>query len=293
MGLFDSLFGRVKCAACGAEVGAPRRRKLKEEAICSDCASKLSPWFDGRKGSDIEDIRAQLAARDKNRSELLPAFSATKAFGDLGCFLINEEAGTFVAIADPSEGVFGNQRKVTRIDQVAARNPDVIGLDKVLSADLDIIETRHEEKHAIEGEMVSYDPKHWVYSYRFVMEVKVDHPYIGTIRVQLNDGTVQIANEGERLAGSERKSLAEWLLERPDLDLGRGSVVRDDASVRAQLARNSYVVSDNAFGFRCTPRNREEIARYAYLLAVARQVQLALLPNLETLAHPRQSEGAA
>ena len=70
MGLFDNLFKKKNCDICGGEIGLLGNRKLEDGNLCKDCAAKLSPWFDGRRHSTVEEIRKQLELREANKNEV-------------------------------------------------------------------------------------------------------------------------------------------------------------------------------------------------------------------------------
>ena len=61
MGLFDKKY----CDVCGEKIGLLGNRKLEDGNLCKDCAAKLSPFFSGRKNATVEEIKAQLAYREK------------------------------------------------------------------------------------------------------------------------------------------------------------------------------------------------------------------------------------
>ena len=56
MGLFDKKI----CDICGEKIGLLGNRKLDDGNLCKDCAKKLSPWFEDRRHSTVEDIKRQL-----------------------------------------------------------------------------------------------------------------------------------------------------------------------------------------------------------------------------------------
>ena len=70
MGLFGKLFDKKECAICGGEIGLLGNRKLEDGNMCKDCAAKLSPWFDDRRNSTVEQIQAQLDYREANKKEV-------------------------------------------------------------------------------------------------------------------------------------------------------------------------------------------------------------------------------
>ena len=57
MGLFDKKI----CDICGEKIGLLGNRKLDDGNLCKDCAKKLSPWFEERRHSTVEDIKRQLS----------------------------------------------------------------------------------------------------------------------------------------------------------------------------------------------------------------------------------------
>ena len=69
MGLFD-VFKKKECCICGNEVGLLGNRKLEDGNMCSKCAKKLSPWFEDRRGSTVQQIREQLEYRGENEKKL-------------------------------------------------------------------------------------------------------------------------------------------------------------------------------------------------------------------------------
>ena len=173
MGLFD----RKYCDVCGEKIGLLGNRKLEDANLCKKCAAKLSPWFNDRRHSTLEEIRAQLAYRERNR-ETVRAFHATRVFGS-GCrkLMIDEDAGTFL-IASSSN--------------LAEENPDVVEVSSVTGCELDIRESRSEVyRKDDEGKNVSYDPKRYEYSYNFYVIIRVDHPYFDEMDFQLNRSSVQ------------------------------------------------------------------------------------------------------
>lgn len=64
MGLFDKKI----CDICGEKIGLLGNRKLDDGNLCKDCAKKLSPWFEDRRHSTVEDIKRQLEYREKTKS---------------------------------------------------------------------------------------------------------------------------------------------------------------------------------------------------------------------------------
>ena len=66
MGLFDKKY----CSICGEKIGLLGNRKLEDGNLCKDCAKKLSYWFDDRRHSTVDEIKAQLAYREENQKKV-------------------------------------------------------------------------------------------------------------------------------------------------------------------------------------------------------------------------------
>ena len=75
MGLFD----KKNCDICGEKIGLLGNRKLDDGNLCKNCARKLSPWFEERRHSTVEDIKRQLAYREQNK-QLVQSFVVTRQF---------------------------------------------------------------------------------------------------------------------------------------------------------------------------------------------------------------------
>ena len=268
MGLFD----KKTCAVCGAKIGALSGKKLSDGNLCKDCVKQLSPWFDAYKESSTVEIRAQLAAREANR-EALKDFKMTKSFGEFGAILIDEEHRRFLVVDDTATSLFGERSEVTTLEEVIDRNPDVLEFSQVRDVDIDIVQTQREEKQTVNGEQVSYDPRHIRYMYEFALVIRVEHPYISAIRVVMNNGAVQILNEGERLKNKIGLMLAEYLLDLPIRNVKTEARIYDNNSLKAWLLRNPYAMPDYSYGFKCSLKNWKEIQRYGYYLLMVQEVK--------------------
>ena len=194
MGLFGKLFEKKECAFCGGEIGLFGNRKLEDGNMCKECANKLSPWFDDRRHSTVEQIAEQLEYREANR-EKVAAFEATLILGDETKVLLDEDACVFL---------------VTSERDICAANPDVIDFSDVTGCKLDVDETHYELTHInSEGESVSYRPPRYRYSYDFYLTIYVRNPYFEEIRFKLNRGSVDMES-GYGLMGSSPAMNAEY-----------------------------------------------------------------------------------
>ena len=179
MGLFD-VFKKKDCDICGKEVGMFGYKKLEDGEICKDCVKLLSPWFDDRRHSTVEQIKAQLAYREENRAQL-GDFHPTRTFGDRARIYVEYQDSVPVRFA------------VTRYDDLIEENADLIRFKDVLSFRTDIQEDREEiMRENANGEEVSYQPPRYNYQYDFIVEIQVNNPFFSEIRIQLNSDPVEI-----------------------------------------------------------------------------------------------------
>ena len=204
MGLFGNMFEKKYCAVCGNEIKILGNRKLEDGNLCKDCAEKLSPWFDERRHSTVEQIKAQLAYREENRPKAL-AFNTTRSYGRCPSKLLTDEgAGTFM---------------ITSASDFAKANPDVLDLTQITSCILDTQEHKSELKQKnAEGKMVSYNPPRYEYSYDFYVKFTVNHPYIDDMRIRLNPSAVKTGRFSQKnpnagmAAGTRPKTAADAAL---------------------------------------------------------------------------------
>ena len=82
MGLFDKKI----CDICGEKIGLLGNRKLDDGNLCKDCAKKLSPWFEDRRHSTVEDIKRQLEYREKTKSRNGFLYNTSDQYQKLQCF---------------------------------------------------------------------------------------------------------------------------------------------------------------------------------------------------------------
>ena len=273
------LFKKENCCLCGGKTGLLDKKCL-DGKVCKDCAKKLSVWFDDYKNADKTQLNAQLLTRADD-AERAKAGNFTKIFGEFGVILIDENARQFIAFPDTSKGLFGSQRTVKSIDDVMDLGPDVIDFDMVEDFDIDITETSREEKRTVNGQQESYDPPHILYMETFTLRMKIRHPYIQSVYIQLNDGAVQIHNLGRRLWTDPGRKLAAHLLGLPGLVKENQAAVYDNASLLHAFYQSPYEMPDYSYGFKCTSTNWEEIRRYQYYLAMAREIQNIIMGKAE------------
>jgi len=197
MALFGKLFEKKECAICGGEIGLLGNRKLEDGNMCKECAKKLSPWFDDRRHSTIEQINEQLAYREANKQRVA-SFRASRTFGEgYTKLFLDESAGAFMVSSADSP------------NEWREANPDVIDLANVTSCELEIDEDRTEiMRKDREGKDVSYNPPRYTYSYDFYIQLHVRSPYFDDIRFQINRSSVELEGQDMQrsLGGGMRQS---------------------------------------------------------------------------------------
>ena len=183
MGLFGKLFDKKECSICGGEIGLLGNRKLEDGNLCKDCAKKLSPWFDDRRHSTVDQIAAQLDYREANQDKVA-AFRTTRTLGEGTKVLLDEDAGVFM---------------VASTRNFAEENPDVLAFSDVTGCVLDIDEDTTEiMRETPDGEEVSYNPPRYEYSYDFDAEITVNNPYFDDIRFRINRDTLNLETVSRR-----------------------------------------------------------------------------------------------
>ena len=265
------LFKKENCVLCGEKAGM-LDKKCYDGKVCKNCTKKLSVWFDDYKGADKGILEAQLSIREMNADQA-QYMNFNRIFGEFGVILIDEAERKFIAFPSTSTKFFGNQRKVTSIDDVIDLGPDIIDFDMVEDFELDITETSREEKYTQDGQQVSFNPPHILYMETFTLRMKINHPYIKSIYIQLNDGAVQIKNLGRRQWTDPGRKLAAHLLNLPGLVKENQAEVFDNESLLNTFLRSSYEMPDYSYGFKCTLENWADIQKYQYYLAMAREIE--------------------
>lgn len=134
MGLFDKKI----CNICGEKIGLLGNRKLDDGNLCKDCAKKLSPWFEERRHSTVEDIKRQLEYREKNKKAVMD-------------FCITRQINTrnYNVFIDDNKGNFTVARKLD-----VNENPDIVPLSAIVQCRVDVDQQQQEETYTKDGETV-------------------------------------------------------------------------------------------------------------------------------------------
>lgn len=183
MAFFGKLFEKKECAICGGEIGLLGNRKLEDGNMCKNCAAKLSPWFDDRRNSTVEQIQAQLDYREANKEEVA-AFHTTRVFGEATKIYLDEDARKFMVTSAGSP------------NDIAKANPDVLAFSDVTGCELDINEHKREITRADkDGKQVSYNPPRYEFQYDFYVIIRVRNPYFDDIRFKINRDSVDLESQ--------------------------------------------------------------------------------------------------
>ncbi len=170
------LFTKKNCSVCGEQIGLLGNRKLEDGNLCKHCAGKLSPWFNERRHSTVEDIIGQLQYREENRAKVA-AFQTTFQAGESHKLFLDEPHGCFMV-------AYGNN--------LESENPDVIPCQQITGVEVDVADTRTEvKKDDGNGSKVSYNPPLYDYNYTFYLVILVNHPYIDKIRFSINSSSIK------------------------------------------------------------------------------------------------------
>ena len=191
MGFFGKIFEKKECAICGGEIGLLGNRKLEDGNMCKECANKLSPWFDDRRNSTVDQIKEQLDYREANKAEVA-AFQTTRVFGESTKIYMDEDACKFMVTSAKTP------------NDIQKANPDVIEFSAVTGCNLDINEHRREiTRTDKDGKAVSYNPPRYEYQYDFYVIIRVRNPYFDEIKFKINADSVDLESQApQRMAST-------------------------------------------------------------------------------------------
>ena len=176
MGLFDKKI----CDICGEKIGLLGNRKLDDGNLCKDCAKKLSPWFEERRHSTVEDIKRQLEYREKNKKAVMD-------------FCVTRQINTrnYNVFIDDNKGNFTVARKLD-----VNENPDIVPLSAIVQCRVDVDQQQQEETYTKDGETVSYQPPVYKYEFDYTMRIKVRTQWFDDMDFRLN--TFSISSDKRR-----------------------------------------------------------------------------------------------
>ena len=177
MGLFDKKY----CDICGEKIRLLSNRKLDDGNLCKECTQKLSPWFEERRHSTVEEIRCQLAYREQNK-EMVQKFNVTRQIS----------TKTYNVFIDDTQGNFTIAHKLD-----VKENPDIVPLSAVLQCKMDIEQDRKEETYTKDGKTVSYDPPVYKYEYQYRMKIQVRSSWFDDMDFRLHNFSIEQDDRAE------------------------------------------------------------------------------------------------
>ena len=131
MALFGKLFEKKICSVCGGEIGLLGNRKLSDGNCCKKCAGELSPGFEDRRESTVEQIKEQLQYRADNAEQLKS-------------FVVSEIIGEYQKMYVEKVNDIPTRFFVTSESRYLDENPDIIPFENVISCSVDIDENEEE-----------------------------------------------------------------------------------------------------------------------------------------------------
>ena len=179
MGLFDKKY----CDICGEKIGLLGNRKLDDGNLCKECAKKLSPWFEERRHSTVEDIKRQLEYREANK-EKVQNFRITRRI----------TTKKYTVFLDETQGNFTIAHNLD-----TKENPDILSLSDVVQCNMDVKQDRIEETYTKDGKTVSYQPPVYKYEYYYSMKIQVRSPWFDDMDFQLHSFAIEQENRAEMM----------------------------------------------------------------------------------------------
>ena len=174
MGLFDKKI----CDICGEKIGLLGNRKLDDGNLCKNCAKKLSPWFEERRHSTVEDIKRQLEYRENNKKAVMD-------------FYITRQISTRNYTDDHKKN-FTVARKLD-----VNENPDIVPLSAIVQCRVEVDRQQIEKTYTKDGKTVSYQPPIYDYEFDYTMRIKVNTPWFDDMDFRLNTFSISSEKRGE------------------------------------------------------------------------------------------------
>ena len=177
MGFFDKKY----CDICGEKIGLLGNRKLEDGNLCKECAKKLSPWFEERRHSTVDDIKRQLEYRKQNETKV-QNFHITRQI----------KTKTYNVYIDDTQGNFTIAHSLD-----IRENPDILPLSAIVQCRLDVQQDQIEETYTKDGKTVSYQPPVYKYEYNYSMKIQVRSPWFDDMNFRLHNFAIEQEKRAE------------------------------------------------------------------------------------------------
>ena len=162
------LLGNRICSICRGNTGLFGNRKLYDGRMCKSCAKKTSPHIKDIRKTTISDMKAHLAYREANKTEVA-GFNASRTIGTSTRLLIDEDTSKFVIS--------------TAVDW-RSENPDVISFSQVRRCTT-----------MIKRKLSGATPSTYHYEYDFYVTFYLDLLHIDAIEIKLNLFSVPLSSK--------------------------------------------------------------------------------------------------
>ncbi len=166
------FFRKKHCDVCGEKISLLGNKKLKDGNMCKNCEKLLSPYFDGRRKTNLSDIKDHLAYREENKKNVA-LFNPTRSIGSYKRVILDDFSEKFI---------------VTSSNNWQNENPDIIDISQVRNCHTEIRQNKTElMRKDANGKEISYSPARYDINIDFLVTIQVDSPWFDRIFFTLND----------------------------------------------------------------------------------------------------------
>lgn len=174
------LFSKKECDVCKKKMALMEGYKCADGTICNDCKKKMSPLFTDYKNTTITQIKDQLTYREEN-AQRVKVFVAAETFGEYPKVMVDRKHNRFV---------------VTKATKLSDENPDVFDLSDIQNVLVEIEENKRELHFTNKkGKTCSYKPARYEFTYKFKVNIQMNHPFIKMISLKITKEDVKIISE--------------------------------------------------------------------------------------------------
>lgn len=140
----------------------------------------MSPLFADYKNTTITQIKDQLTYREEN-AQRVKVFVAAETFGEYPKVMVDRKHNWFV---------------VTKATKLSDENPDVFDLSDIQNVLVEIEENKRELHFTNKkGKTCSYKPARYEFTYKFKVNIQMNHPFIKMISLKITKEDVKIISE--------------------------------------------------------------------------------------------------
>lgn len=174
------LFSKKECDVCKKKMALMEGYKCADGTICNDCKKKMSPLFTDYKNTTITQIKDQLTYREEN-AQRVKVFVAAETFGEYPKVMVDRKHNWFV---------------VPKATKLSDENPDVFDLSDIQNVLVEIEENKRELHFTNKkGKTCSYKPARYEFTYKFKVNIQMNHPFIKMISLKITKEDVKIISE--------------------------------------------------------------------------------------------------